>query len=337
MVRLTRALAFGSAAAAAVTVAQDVDARRSAVQTATIGLVGSACRAFVRGANRLELHDAHHLHASLQRPEGTALLSVSNHIATIDDPHLLASIVPFRTLMRGGSDMRWGACGDDVCFRPRTMLRHFADAAKVLPVRRGAGVWQPELDIIISKLRAGAWVHYFPVIAPPKPVPTTVPLRSLVRNSSRRRLTGVTPVVPQEGKIRQDNRVHPFRRGVGRLVASVDPPQHLEVLPFYHTGCDQVQPTTPTSTKVFSWPSLGTDIHVIFGQPVDLSHLLALRDSPPFDKHPELLYEVIAHTLEEEVRALRAKLHQRLGVCPHIPREGGSFDNGDAAIRHPDA
>ena len=33
-----------------------------------------------------------------------------------------------------------------------------------------------------------------------------------------------------EGKIRQDGRLHPFRRGVGRLVASIDDPSRLVVL-----------------------------------------------------------------------------------------------------------
>jgi len=226
---------------------------------------------------------------------------VSNHIATVDDPHLLASIVPLRTLLFE-SEMRWGVCGDDVCFRPGTMLCRFADAAKVLPIRRGAGVWQPELDAIIEKLRDGRWVHFFP-----------------------------------EGKIRQDGRVHPFRRGVGRLVASVESPQRLQVLPFYHTGLDAVQPTTPHSKALLTRPNLGGEIHVIFGEPVDLTRYLALRSSPPFDRRPELLYEVIAHTLEEEVRSLRSKLHQRLGIRPSIPLEGGSFDNGDGFVRHPEA
>ena len=98
-----------------------------------------------------------------------------------------------------------------------------------------------------------------------------------------------------------------------------------------------LQPTTPTSKSVFSWPNMGSDIHVIFGEPVDLSELLALRTSPPFDRRPELLYEVIAHTLEERVRSLRGELHAKLGISPHIPPEAGSFENGDGAVLHPDA
>lgn len=152
---LPRALATAGAGSAAVATAAyyDDDVRR----TVAIGLVGSVCRLFIRGGNNLTIHDGHHLESSLSRPSGTALLSVSNHIATIDDPHLLASIVPLRTLYNGASQMRWGVCGDDVCFRPGTLLCRFSDAAKVLPVRRGAGIWQSELDGIIEKLRAGDW------------------------------------------------------------------------------------------------------------------------------------------------------------------------------------
>ena len=288
----------GCAAAAGVAAYFDDEWRRSIV----IGLGGLSSRLFIRSTNNLRLHDAHHLEQGLQRPAGTGLLSVSNHISTVDDPHLLASIVPLRTLFYGASEMRWGVCADDVCFRPGTKLSKLADASKVLPVRRGAGIWQAELDGIADKLRDGHWVHYFP-----------------------------------EGKIRQDGRVHPFRRGVGRIIGSIEEPSNLTVLPFYHMGNDKLQPTTPTSTSIFVRPNTGQEIHVIFGEPVDLSRFLKLRSCPPFDRRPELLYECIAHTLEEEVRALRATLHRRLGIAPHIPREGGAFgESGDRVSLHPD-
>ena len=151
---LPRALAASTAAAGAATTAvyYDDEWRRSLL----ISGMGSFCRFLIRGTNQLRLHDAHHLEQGLQRPSGTALLSVSNHIATVDDPHLLASIVPLRTLANA-KEMRWGVCGDDVCFRPGTTLCRLSDAAKVLPIRRGGGVWQPELDVIIQKLRDGDW------------------------------------------------------------------------------------------------------------------------------------------------------------------------------------
>ena len=268
------AVASSSAAALAVGAASvDDDARRSL----TMGTVGAVCRTFMRGQGALTVHDEHHLRAGLARPAGVAMLSVSNHIATVDDPHLLASIVPPSTLVRPGA-MRWGVCAHDVCFRPGSLLQRWADSAQVLPVRRGGGVWQLELESVIAKLRGGGWVHYFP-----------------------------------EGTIRQDGAVRQFRRGVGRLVAAIREPADLRVQPFYHTGCEVLQPTTPTSQSIFSRPNLGTHIHVIFGPPLDLSPLLALRGEPPFDTRPELLYEVIAHTLEAEVRRLKHELERRIG------------------------
>lgn len=222
MRRLAFAATSGTVAAAAY---YDERVRRRIV----IPVVGGTARVFVRGANNLTLHDEHHLHEALRRPAGTAMLSVSNHISTMDDPGMLAAIVPLGTLLDPDA-MRWGVCASDVCFKPGSWIQRCASTAKVMPVRRGGGVWQAELDAIVAKLRAGDWVHYFP-----------------------------------EGTIRQDGRIRMFRRGVGRLVAAVPEPGALVVLPFYHVGADKVQPTTQTAASVFSAPNLGTPIHVIFG------------------------------------------------------------------------
>jgi len=300
-----RRLAIGAAGASATATATaycvvqygDDDARKSLL----IGSVGLVCRAFLHGLNTFTVHGRHHLDNALARPKGTALLSVSNHIATIDDPHVLSSLVPVRTLLHGASEMRWGVCASDVCFREGSSLSRLAECAKVLPLQRQGGIWQQELDTIIAKLAAGEWVHYFP-----------------------------------EGKIRQDGRIHPFRRGVGRLVASVgEGDDAVQVLPFYHVGADEIQPTSPSAGTIITWPNLGREVHVIFGPPVDLSRLLAMRSEPPFDRRPELLYEVIAHTLEEEVRELRGELHRRLGRAPCALKEGGSFDQDRPQVWQP--
>ncbi|KAL1521223.1 hypothetical protein AB1Y20_022772 [Prymnesium parvum] len=261
----------------------DADARKNVL----IASGGAASHAVMRGLNSLSVHNAHHLHDSLRRPPGVGLLTVSNHKATCDDPQLLAALVPPAFLLRGASQYRWGVCAKDVCFKEGHWLSYFADACKVLPIDRTGttgGVWQPEIDAIIRKLRAGEWVHYFP-----------------------------------EGRIKQDGEVHMFRRGVGRLVAAVRQSERLRVLPFYIHGTDVLQPSAhggaPPSLgpgTVLTRPQLGTPLHVIFGAPVDLSAYVAMQDQPPFDKRPELLFEIIAHVLEEEVRALQRELERRL-------------------------
>lgn len=69
------------------------------------------------------------------------LLTVSNHIATCDDPQLMSTIAPWSVLLQP-SRMRWGVCAKDVCFKEGHWLNYFTRAAKVLPVHRGGGVWQ---------------------------------------------------------------------------------------------------------------------------------------------------------------------------------------------------
>lgn len=63
------------------------------------------------------------------------------------------------------SRYRWGVCAKDVCFKEGHWISYFASACKVLPIDRNGetgGVWQPEMEAVVSKLRAGDWVHYFP-------------------------------------------------------------------------------------------------------------------------------------------------------------------------------
>ena len=87
-----------SCAAVVATAYYDERLRRQLV----IPVVGGTARLFVRGANKLTVHDVHHLHDGLQRPAGVGMLSVSNHISTMDDPGLLSSIVPLGVLANPG-------------------------------------------------------------------------------------------------------------------------------------------------------------------------------------------------------------------------------------------
>ena len=154
-----------------------------------------------------------------------------------------------------------------------------------------------------TELACGEWLHYFP-----------------------------------EGRINQRGESSRFRRGVGRIVAEASAALggaagaggaegaragagaelssegggegggRLRVLPFYIDGTDMLQPTTRTSTSTFSRPNLGTEVHVIFGAPlemrVDLSGCGSARER-------EARFEEVAATLEAEVAALRAELERR--------------------------
>jgi monolysocardiolipin acyltransferase len=90
----------------------------------------------------------------------------------------------------------------------------FFRAAKVLPVERGAGMFQPGLAAAEERLRSGDWVHIFP-----------------------------------EGTRSRDGRMQPVRKGVGRLVAACAEADPV-IVPFVHSGMREVLPKGSLLPKV---------------------------------------------------------------------------------------
>uniref|UniRef100_A0A0E0CCK6 Phospholipid/glycerol acyltransferase domain-containing protein n=1 Tax=Oryza meridionalis TaxID=40149 RepID=A0A0E0CCK6_9ORYZ len=149
------------------------------LQALAVPLIGNACHIFMHGLNSVQIYGAEKLQQALQeRPKGKPLLTVSNHVAAMDDPFVIASILP-----------------------PSVM------SVKVLPVSRGDGIYQKGMDMALSKLNNGGWVHIFP-------------------EGSRSKDGGKT--------------IAPAKRGVGRLVMDAD--SLPVVIPFVHTGMQDIMP-----------------------------------------------------------------------------------------------
>lgn len=69
---------------------------------------------------------SHHLVVAVgqARPAGQPLITVSNHVAAMDDPLLLAALTPFRSVFEPGG-MRWSLCATDRCFKNGFMSAFF--------------------------------------------------------------------------------------------------------------------------------------------------------------------------------------------------------------------
>lgn len=65
---------------------------------------------------------------------------VSNHVAAMDDPFVIASILP-PSVMLEAQKLRWTLCATDRCFT-NPILSAFFRSVKVLPVSRGDGIYQ---------------------------------------------------------------------------------------------------------------------------------------------------------------------------------------------------
>ncbi|WIA32912.1 hypothetical protein OEZ86_006083 [Tetradesmus obliquus] len=169
-------------------------------------------RAFMTRANSTTVEGAEHMTAALAREAGRPLITVCNHVASMDDPLVMSTILP-PAVYSDPAQLRWTLCASDRCFH-RELLVPFFRAAKVLPVERGAGMFQPGLAAAEERLRAGDWVHIFP-----------------------------------EGTRSRDGRMQPVRKGVGRLVAACAEADPV-IVPFVHSGMREVLPKGALLPKV---------------------------------------------------------------------------------------
>ncbi|BBN04524.1 monolysocardiolipin acyltransferase [Marchantia polymorpha subsp. ruderalis] len=124
-----------------------------------LSTVGAFARLFTSVLNRTTVYNKDTLLDLVQsRPSDTPLVTVSNHMSTLDDP-----------LMWGMKGLpitdpklsRWTLTAEDICFT-NPIFSYFFRLGKCLPVRRGAGIHQPYMDEALDVINRGDWLHTFP-------------------------------------------------------------------------------------------------------------------------------------------------------------------------------
>lgn len=85
------------------------------------------------------------------------LLTISNHYSCFDDPGIFGCLKLKNVC--SSKRIRWSMAAHDICF---TNVWHssFFMYGKCIPVIRGAGVYQPAVDLCIQKLKLGEWVGF---------------------------------------------------------------------------------------------------------------------------------------------------------------------------------
>lgn len=165
--------------------------------------VGGACNVFLRLLSHTTVQGAEVMERAMARPKDQPLITVSNHLAGVDDPLMLTALLPAKYVLKPEA-VRWTMCATDRCFTS-PLLSAFFRAAKTLPVERGAGLQQAGMRAAEQRLNAGEWVHIFP-----------------------------------EGTRSKTGALGPIRKGIGRLVAACEVPPM--VVPFVHAGIENVMP-----------------------------------------------------------------------------------------------
>ncbi|KAF9534982.1 acyltransferase-domain-containing protein [Crepidotus variabilis] len=208
----------------------------------TVGTIGLASKLFLNsGLCSVRVNGLETLKSALddhsRRSAGQGVVTVCNHISTLDDP-LTWGILPARYYLHAHTT-RWALGASDIIFT-NPIFRTFFNLGHTLETFRGTGIYQASVNKAISQLNKGHWVHLF-----------------------------------GEGKINQPHTYHKdvngrallprFKWGVGRMLMETKVPPL--VIPMWITGFDQLMPEgRPFPNKYI--PRIGARLTVTFGHPI---------------------------------------------------------------------
>ncbi|KAF8409841.1 hypothetical protein HHK36_002359 [Tetracentron sinense] len=194
--------------------------------------VGAFVRVVSNLLNSTSVHNAETLIRLVRsRPPGIPLITVSNHISTLDDP-LLWGFKGFPLV--DAKLARWVLAAEDICFK-NSMLSYFFRLGKCIPITRGAGIYQEHMDEALDRLIDGAWLHTFP-----------------------------------EGKVSQEDApIRRLKWGTASLI--VRAPVTPIVLPIVHRGFEKVMPENSFFGRRPPFPLCNKDIKIIIGEPIEFN------------------------------------------------------------------
>ncbi|KAJ7122763.1 acyltransferase-domain-containing protein [Mycena epipterygia] len=208
-------------------------------------LIHLICKASLHSIASVTVQGLPNIHAALAAARTTGLVTVANHISTLDDP-LAWGVLPTRYFFQSRT-IRWTLGASDIMFT-NPVFSAFFRSGQVLETFRGNGIYQSSVDTAIDKLNRGNWCHFFAEgkIHPPD----TYPQRDGVAHLPR------------------------FKWGVGRVL--MEAATLPVIIPMWLSGFDQIMPEGRSFPYNYI-PRPGKHLSVTFGEPLEPSELLALR------------------------------------------------------------
>ncbi|KAF0718853.1 Aste57867_1451 [Aphanomyces stellatus] len=232
----------------------------------------------------------------LSRPDHRALITVTNHSSTVDDPAVLATMLSWTCAQPHLS--RWSICSQEYCYAKGPLLSTVFFGSKTLPIKRGAGINHPFLQDLFQKVQDGDWVHVFPE-------------GKIVQGGALGGRDG--PTATTIGRLKW---------GVGKLIARADVTP--VVLPIYHLGMDHVMPQTQHHKLRSIIPRTGQRVHALVGDPIYFDDLFQKYEADrrqgisgdgytwDSDEQEKKLYSAITRRIELALLALEKKCYADL-------------------------
>ncbi|KAJ7507436.1 acyltransferase-domain-containing protein [Mycena galericulata] len=210
-------------------------------------IVHLTCKAALHSIASVSVQGLPNLQLALANIQKTGLVTLANHISTLDDP-LAWGVVPTAYFLKSRTT-RFTLGASDIMFT-NPVFSAFFRRGQVLETFRGNGIYQPSVNEAIDKLNRGNWIHLFGEGKVNQP--DTYPQRDGLAYLPR------------------------FKWGVGRVLmeASTLPP----ILPMWLSGFDALMPEGRAFPYKY-FPRLGKHLSVTFGEPLDPRKIEALRAS----------------------------------------------------------
>ncbi|CAI5739459.1 unnamed protein product [Peronospora destructor] len=224
-----------------------------------------------------------------QRPKGAAVITVSNHSATVDDPAVFANMMPWRYVWPWKG--RWSLASQEYCYTKGKLVSALFFGAKTLPVKRGAGIDHQMIQAIFDKVEEGSWVHIFPE-------------GKIVQHEA----LGGRPSPRRE-------EIGRLKWGVGKLIARAT--KRPIVVPLYHYNMEQLMPQDENNCLISVMPRTKLKLRVIVGEPVSFDDLFEryaddhVTGACPWktQEREKALYSAITRRIENTLLALEKKIH----------------------------
>mmetsp|Transcript_2054 Transcript_2054/g.3270 ORF Transcript_2054/g.3270 Transcript_2054/m.3270 type:complete len:284 (-) Transcript_2054:569-1420(-) len=241
-------------------------------RSTVLGATAFVAQVYLNLLNTTRVHNIGQLYKHIYlRDKNQGLMTVSNHISTVDDPSLFASFLPFEFFVSEHEHQknRWTMCAKEFCFSNKFLSDYFQNG-KVLPIERGKGLDQPTMGIMTERLARGDWIHIFP-----------------------------------EGKISRVQKLGSMKWGTAKILCEggeTDP----VVLPFYHKGLEKVMPIGSKIPRVGNKNTVVVGTPINFGellQECKRKHR-ERKGNPKYEEEKKESYRQIMGRIEESLKKL---------------------------------
>lgn len=168
------------------------------------------------------------------------LLTISNHISTLDDPLIWGALLDNEQILDliDRDQMRWTLGAKEFTFTNPLTSWFFAHG-QVIPIFRGQGIFQPAMDRALEILNMDKWLHFFP---------------------EGRVIQDDNEILNCKNTEKKFKGIERLKWGIGRLLMECQ--NNVTILPMILKGFDRMKP----NNRIF--PLMNQKLEIIIGDPV---------------------------------------------------------------------